>query len=246
MVFLYLLAWSTAMSLIFLTAVSICPSSLVNWPRLRSILDSVSGRMEGACRELYLYFLKIFLELPVASTSPGWLWGTGPRPGCPPRPSACPRSSACRQSPWWSVSTPGRRSRAQVTRGRHVSDGHQDIFWLADPYNHPIIVKNFAIPTCVPTYFYSTVYTVQSNFKSFDFKCGLMRFCWNLQQVSSFLEKHFELYSTRVIPIFQLLTTGVTIQNFIILALFSVYFWLFGDKGIWCCNLCVQIITLTF
>ena len=54
MVFLYLLAWSTAMSLIFLTAVSICPSSFVNWPRLRSILDSVSGRMEGACREFVL------------------------------------------------------------------------------------------------------------------------------------------------------------------------------------------------
>ena len=59
-----------------------------------------------------------------------------------------------------------------------------------------IIIENFAIPTCVLTYFYSTVYTLQGNFKSFDFKCGLMRFCWNLQQFSSFMEKHFELWTT--------------------------------------------------
>ena len=59
-----------------------------------------------------------------------------------------------------------------------------------------IIIENFAIPTCVLTYFYSTVYSLQGNFKSFDFKCGLMRFCWNLQQFSSFMEKHFELWTT--------------------------------------------------
>ena len=144
MVFLYLLAWSTAMSLIFLTAVSICPSSFVNWPRLRSILDSVSGRMEGACREFVLS--KNILELPAASTAPEWLWGTGPRPGCPPRPSACPRSSAYRPSPWWSVSTPGRRSRAQVTRGRHVSDGSLRYLLVSRSLQPPnyIIVKIFA------------------------------------------------------------------------------------------------------